>query len=308
MALDEVAHPELLRDSNTFTSHSKIVKLNIGGHHFSTSLETLTKDPGSMLHAMFSGRFDTKPSEDGSYFIDRDGTHFRYILNYLRTGQLLVPKDEMVRRELLTEAEFYRVEGIINNLRAGSFKESLILSPNQCQILMSWLKGTSALKVANLFPCLLYRASWNGWAASSFHSCCDGKGPTVTVIKSGNYIFGGYTEQAWETSEGDYREAPGSFLFSLVNPSGLPPTKMPLIAGREGNAIYCDSSCGPAFGRSRDNPFPTFDLKISSLPHSSPCSVRLNGSYQCPTGQDATTFLTGSELFTVSEMEVFGFE
>ena len=30
---------------------------------------------GSMLHAMFSGRFDTKPDEDGSYFIDRDGTH-----------------------------------------------------------------------------------------------------------------------------------------------------------------------------------------------------------------------------------------
>ena len=147
---------------------------------------------------MFSGRFDTQPSEDGSYFIDRDGTHFRYILNYLRTGQLLVPKDETVRRELLTEAEFYQVEGIINDLRAGSFKDSLILAPNQCQILMNWLKGTGALKVANLFPCLLYRASWNGWAASCFHSCCDGKGPTVTVIKSGNYIFGGYTEQAWE--------------------------------------------------------------------------------------------------------------
>ena len=25
---------------------SKLVKLNVGGHHFSTSLETLTKDPG----------------------------------------------------------------------------------------------------------------------------------------------------------------------------------------------------------------------------------------------------------------------
>ena len=51
-----------------------------------------------MLHAMFSGRFDTKPNEDGSYFIDRDGTHFRYILNYLRTGQLLLPEDNIVRR------------------------------------------------------------------------------------------------------------------------------------------------------------------------------------------------------------------
>ena len=30
---------------------------------------------GSTLHAMFSGRFDTKPGEDGFYFIDRDGIH-----------------------------------------------------------------------------------------------------------------------------------------------------------------------------------------------------------------------------------------
>ena len=28
---------------------SKLVKLNVGGHHFSTSLETLTKDPGMFL-------------------------------------------------------------------------------------------------------------------------------------------------------------------------------------------------------------------------------------------------------------------
>jgi len=42
----EVAQQELLRDLNRLTSHSKMVKLNIGGHHFSTSLETLTKDPG----------------------------------------------------------------------------------------------------------------------------------------------------------------------------------------------------------------------------------------------------------------------
>jgi len=65
---------------------------------------------------MFSGRFDTKPAEDGSYFIDRDGAHFRYILNYLRTGKLVVPQDETVREELLNEAEFYKIEGIINEL------------------------------------------------------------------------------------------------------------------------------------------------------------------------------------------------
>jgi len=176
---------------------SKLVKLNVGGHLFSTSLETLTKDPGSMLHAMFSGRFDTKPSEDGSYFIDRDGTHFRYILNYLRTGQLIVPQDKTVFKELLAEAEFYQVEGIINDLRAGSFKDSSLLTSDQCQILMNMLKDTWALKEANLFPSLLYWASRNGWAASNFHTRCDNCGPTLTVVQSENCTFGGFTEKSW---------------------------------------------------------------------------------------------------------------
>ena len=154
---------------------------------------------GSMLHAMFSGRFDTKPSEDGSYFIDRDGTHFRYILNYLRTGQLIVPKDEIIREELLAEAEFYQVEGIIEALKAKAaslFKDSVILSPDQRETLMTWLKERRTIK--NDSGKLLYRASRDGWAASNFHSCYDNKGPTVTVIKSGNCIFGGYTEHEWK--------------------------------------------------------------------------------------------------------------
>lgn len=47
--------------------------------------------------------------EKGYFFIDRDGTHFRYILNFLRTGALLVPEDPLIRKELLIEAEFYQV-------------------------------------------------------------------------------------------------------------------------------------------------------------------------------------------------------
>ena len=149
-----------------------------------------------MLHAMFSGRFDTKPDEDGTYFIDRDGTHFRYILNYLRTGELVVPDDKTIRHELLIEAKFYQVEGIIKALTPKpTFEESEILSTDQSNILTKWLKNT--LRPDSVSVELLYRASRDGWAASNFHSCCDNKGPTVTVIKSGNYIFGGYSEEQW---------------------------------------------------------------------------------------------------------------
>ena len=41
------------------------------------------------------------------------------------------------------------------------------------------------------------RASRNGFVALKFHSKCDNKGPIITVVKSGENIFGGFTEKAW---------------------------------------------------------------------------------------------------------------
>ena len=81
----------------------------------------------SKLHAIS----DPKISEDGSYFIDRDGTHFRYILNYLRTMQPIVPEDKFLRKELLAEAQFFQIKEIINEIngpKARTSKDSLRLS------------------------------------------------------------------------------------------------------------------------------------------------------------------------------------
>lgn len=54
------------------------VKLNVGGKVYKTTLDTLRKDPDSMLCAMFSGRHELKPDgDDGAFLIDRDGKLFR---------------------------------------------------------------------------------------------------------------------------------------------------------------------------------------------------------------------------------------
>ena len=42
-----------------------------------------------------------------------------------------------------------------------------------------------------------YQTTVNGWSSYTFHSYCDGKGPTVTIIRVGKYIFGGYTSLSW---------------------------------------------------------------------------------------------------------------
>lgn len=280
---------------------SKTLKLNIGGQLFTTSLETMKKDPGSMFHAMFSERFDTKPAEDGSYFIDRDGTHFRYILNYLRTAQLVVPDGKTVRKELLNEAEFYQVQGIIDQLRSHPFEESNILSRAQRHTLIDWLKGS--LTSASHNYVLIYRASRDGWAAYNFHQCCDFKGPTVTVARCGNYIFGGYTEAQWESLlTAEHKRDPNAFLFSLSNPSGLNSTKMSLLPEKMDQAIYCSINYGPTFGTGHD-------LRIANNPNTmNSCSARLSNCYQIPAGQKATSFFTGGETFHLTELEVFSFE
>ena len=45
---------------------------------------------------------------------------------------------------------------------------------------------------------LCYRASRDGWEAQDFHGHCDNKGPTVTLVKVNDYVFGGFTDQNWE--------------------------------------------------------------------------------------------------------------
>ena len=108
------------RMKNINKIQENVVKLNIGGTIFVTSQVTLRRDSDSMLAAMFSGRHKLTQDTNGAYFIDRDGTHFRYILNYLRNGTVsngTLPTDnKLFLNELLNEAEFYQITGLITYL------------------------------------------------------------------------------------------------------------------------------------------------------------------------------------------------
>jgi len=86
------------------------VFLDVGGCHFSTTIETLTSVPDSHLGRMFSGRFPIKVNEDdGRIFIDRDGTHFNTILKFLRNpdNTVIKIKERYELEEFKVEAEFY---------------------------------------------------------------------------------------------------------------------------------------------------------------------------------------------------------
>jgi hypothetical protein len=145
----------------------------------------------------------------------------------------------------------------------------------------------------------LYRASEHGFSARNFHSKCDDHANTLTVIKTTNgYIFGGYTQQLWN-STGGYKTDNHAFIFSLVNKDNSP-IKMKVKASEK--AIGCASFHGPESGK--------LDIFIDKDSNSNEKSLSdLGQSYQHPKYQPGTNeshnFLAGSRKFKVAEIEVF---
>ncbi|XP_042315574.1 BTB/POZ domain-containing protein KCTD14 [Sceloporus undulatus] len=101
------------QNMNSLQTQSEVIELNVGGEMFMTTLSTLKKHPGSKLAEMFaSGQSKLRTDSEGRYFIDRPGTYFKYILEYLRSNQ--VPKQCV--QDVYKEALFYDIEPLIKQL------------------------------------------------------------------------------------------------------------------------------------------------------------------------------------------------
>ena len=107
---------------------SNVIKLDVGGVLYKTTKDTLTKDQDSMLASMFSGRHPLQPDENGYYFIDRDGELFKYIIKFLRDGNINLddlPKN--IIKNILDEAKYYCLDGLIKLLESNNFNIVKIL-------------------------------------------------------------------------------------------------------------------------------------------------------------------------------------
>eukprot|EP00112_Aurelia_sp_Birch-Aquarium-sp1_P025510 Seg851.1 transcript_id=Seg851.1/GoldUCD/mRNA.D3Y31 product="FH protein interacting protein FIP2" protein_id=Seg851.1/GoldUCD/D3Y31 len=111
---DLIKMQDKLKDS--YVEVEDVVKLNVGGHYFETSLQTLKRQPNTFFTAMFSGCTELSKGKDGAYFVDQDGTHFRHILNYLRKGTIPSVVVDQIGQELIPEAEFYGITSLVDIL------------------------------------------------------------------------------------------------------------------------------------------------------------------------------------------------
>ena len=146
---------------------------------------------------------------------------------------------------------------------------------------------------------LLYRSSQDGFRPKDFHSRCDGKANTLTILKANGFIFGGFTKAIWDSGN-QFKSDPNAFLFSLANKENKP-CKMNIKEGH--NVIYCHPSYGPTFGdgcdiciKSNSN---TTNGSYSNLDHSYTHPQYAYGT------NEAQSFLAGSYNFLLSEIEVY---
>ncbi|XP_002733127.3 BTB/POZ domain-containing protein KCTD6-like [Saccoglossus kowalevskii] len=102
----------------------EIVNLNVGGKLYSTTRSTLTRYPDTMLGAMFSGRMPSLKDAQGNYFIDRNGDMFKYILEFLRNGSIILPEDFKEFTALSVEVDFYQVAELTECLAEMMVKHS----------------------------------------------------------------------------------------------------------------------------------------------------------------------------------------
>ncbi|XP_014662097.1 PREDICTED: BTB/POZ domain-containing protein kctd15-like [Priapulus caudatus] len=73
--------------------------------------------PESRLARLFNGSIPiVLDSLKQHYFIDRDGKMFRYVLSFLRTGQLLLPDNFMFMDMLWIEAKYYDIQPMLKEL------------------------------------------------------------------------------------------------------------------------------------------------------------------------------------------------
>lgn len=94
-------------------NYPSIIDLNVGGVSYTTTLKTLTSQSGSYLHSVFAGKERLPKDAKNRYFLDRDGILFRYILDFLRDGNVLLPECFRERERLRSEAEKLSLHGLV---------------------------------------------------------------------------------------------------------------------------------------------------------------------------------------------------
>eukprot|EP00026_Physarum_polycephalum_P003559 Phypoly_transcript_03572.p2 GENE.Phypoly_transcript_03572~~Phypoly_transcript_03572.p2 ORF type:complete len:295 (+),score=58.41 Phypoly_transcript_03572:1227-2111(+) len=140
-----------------------VVKLSVGGKCFEISKSTLLKYKGSYFEAMLTS--DSQQSGNPRYFVDRDAKYFRFLINYLREGQVPDFKGTSFDARILCEEfSFYRIpippeiSAVLHRPESGR-----LLSAEHKNIMAQWLpnKQFTLIYKASSATCQAHYRSYN---------------------------------------------------------------------------------------------------------------------------------------------------
>jgi hypothetical protein len=146
---------------------------------------------------------------------------------------------------------------------------------------------------------LIFRASEHGFRASEFHRICDGKEPTITLVKAENgRMEAAYSDSSWEYNEFEWVMNPRGFVASIAeNPAALLGYSLQKYAlNRGAHVVNSFLNWGPYFG---------YDFYISNRCHENEYSFSILGYGY---GQERVDLLVCEGNFRVLEYEVFQVE
>jgi hypothetical protein len=173
---------------------------------------------------------------------------------------------------------------------------SFTYSSNENETTVEFEKGP----VKELKLTLLFRASEHEFLASEFHRLCDGKGPTITLVKAVNErMAAAFSGVNWD--QYGLTLNPQGFLASIVDdPGAIGGYSLQKYAANENAAVYSYPNVGPYFGNGL------------SIRHR--CNVdersrsHLGPRYGYGPEEVDPSILFGSTYFRVLEYEVFQVE
>ena len=171
-----------------------------------------------------------------------------------------------------------------------SFTPSYIVSRREMNLISSWINPNKTFKFT-----LLYRGSVDGDSPYIFHSKCDNKGATVTLISTRNgWRFGGYSDVPWESkfetyNKWDYKNSTNAFIFSIN-------LKKKYNIIREKFAIFCYERYGPTFGAGQD-----ITIRENFLTENNSCSSPSSYGKM----ENTNEFNGGENYFIAKEVEVY---
>jgi len=105
-------------DCKSPESDSEFIEINVGGIKYQTTIDTLCKYRSSRLSFQIQSGLHRN---NGVIFLNRDGTVFQYILNWLRSDILNLPRSahddgDYIINQLLIESRYYGLYPLVDEL------------------------------------------------------------------------------------------------------------------------------------------------------------------------------------------------